>query len=81
MDEESGVSSPEACPVACDACEVPAPAPTPFPAECRDSTSWFYKKSKNTCEDYVAKKSKNCDKRDDADVFAFEACPATCGEC
>ncbi|KAK7239182.1 hypothetical protein SO694_000273108 [Aureococcus anophagefferens] len=80
--EESGVSSPEACPVACDACEVPAPAPTPFPADgCADSVSWYWKKSKNTCEDYVAKKSKNCDKRDDADVFAFEACPATCGEC
>ena len=69
--DDADVFAFEACPATCGECE----------ATCADSTSWFYKKSKNTCEDYVSKKSKNCDKRDDADVFAFEACPATCGEC
>ena len=62
----------------------------PFAAEfatagsssCADSTSWYRKKSKNTCEKYVAKKAaKNCLKTDDDGVYAFEACPETCGSC
>jgi len=49
---------------------------------CADSTSWHRKKSKNTCEKYVAKKAaKNCLKTDDDGVYAFEACPETCGSC
>lgn len=49
---------------------------------CADSTSWYRKKSKNTCEKYVAKKAaKNCLKTDDDGVYAFEACPETCGSC
>jgi hypothetical protein len=42
------VSSSEACPAACGECA----------AECADSTSWHYKKAKNTCGAYVSKKSK-----------------------
>ena len=48
---------------------------------CADSTSWYYKKSKNTCEDYVTKKSKNCKLEDDSKVKAEDACPVTCGTC
>ncbi|KAH8059223.1 hypothetical protein JL721_9317 [Aureococcus anophagefferens] len=41
----------------------PAPAPTASGEPgCVASTSWYYKKSKNTCEKYVTKKSKNCKK-------------------
>ena len=61
---------------------APVAAPTTPRVACEDSTSWFYKKSKNTCADYVSKKSKNCKK---ADIFnrilAEDACPATCGTC
>ena len=39
------------------------------------------KKSKDTCSDYVTKKSKNCKKKDEFKVKALEACPATCGAC
>ena len=71
-----------ACPVTCGECEgPPVPAPTARPTECEDSTSWYYKKSKNTCADYVSKKTKNCKKTDDFDVPAQVACPVTCDEC
>ncbi|KAH8096256.1 hypothetical protein JL720_3617 [Aureococcus anophagefferens] len=69
--EESGVSSSEACPAACGECA----------AECADSTSWHYKKAKNTCGAYVSKKSKNCKKKDEAGIRADVACAATCGAC
>ena len=61
----------DACPVTCDTCD----------GGCADSTSWYYKKSKNTCEDYVTKKSKNCKLEDDSKVKAEDACPVTCGTC
>ncbi|KAH8062652.1 3'-tRNA processing endoribonuclease [Aureococcus anophagefferens] len=74
--------------------EEPAPTPvpttTPAPSSfvCEDSatpvprrTSWYTKKSKNTCEKYVAKKAKNCKKTDDFDVKGQVACALTCGEC
>ena len=50
-------------------------------AVCEDSASWFYKKSKNTCEAFVSKKSKNCRKRDASGTRAKKACPMTCGAC
>ena len=61
----------------CEECEE-VPAPT---ASCSDSTTWYYKKTKNTCEAYVAKKTKNCKKTDEFDVSAQEACPVTCEVC
>ena len=50
---------------------------------CADSTSWYRKKTKNTCEGYVAKKSKYCKEKikDESDVTAIDACPETCGGC
>ena len=67
---------------------MPTPQPTLAPSVstvttdfCEDSTSWYYKKSKNTCSEYVSKKAKNCKKRDELDIRADVACPATCGEC
>ena len=66
---------------ACDGDPTPAPStPRPTP-ECADSTSWFYKKAKKTCEAYVSKKSKRCKRKDEFKVKASEACSATCGEC
>ena len=83
--DADGVSALDACPVTCGECEVAPPAPTAGPTDaCADSTSWYNtKKSKNTCEGYVAKKSKYCkSKVADADgVSALEACPETCGLC
>ncbi|KAH8095960.1 3'-tRNA processing endoribonuclease [Aureococcus anophagefferens] len=64
-----------------DAGASPSPRPR---APTRDSlagTSWYTKKSKNTCEKYVAKKAKNCKKTDDFDVKGQVACALTCGEC
>ena len=61
----------------CEECEE-VPAPT---ASCSDSTTWYYKKTKNTCGAYVAKKTKNCKKTDELGTEASVACPATCGEC
>ena len=58
--------------MSCDEC------PTSDDDCASDSTTWFYKKEKNTCADYVAKKSKNCKKEDEAGVTAEEACPVTC---
>lgn len=58
------------CPATCGECAV-----------CEDSASWFFKKSKNTCEAYVSKKSKNCKKRDASGAKAKNACPMTCGAC
>ncbi|KAH8075973.1 DNA binding protein [Aureococcus anophagefferens] len=49
--DEGDVSSVDACPVACGACDSEA--------ACADSTSWYWKKSKYDC-DYIAKKSKRC---------------------
>ncbi|KAH8063610.1 hypothetical protein JL722_2792 [Aureococcus anophagefferens] len=68
--EESGVSSSKP-PAACGECA----------AECADSTSWHYKKAKNTCGAHVSKKSKNCKKKDEAGIRADVACAATCGAC
>ena len=65
-------------------CTLTAPttvAPTRRPTDaCADSTTWYYKKAKNTCEAYVAKKTKNCKKEDDFKVKAQDACPATCDD-
>ncbi|KAH8076376.1 3'-tRNA processing endoribonuclease [Aureococcus anophagefferens] len=61
--------------------------PTTPADDCADSTSWYcaspapHKKSKDTCEDYVAKKSKNCKKYGFDGTQAKYACPALCGEC
>ncbi|KAH8052942.1 serine-type endopeptidase [Aureococcus anophagefferens] len=44
--------------------------------DCADSTSWYYKKSKDTCSDYVTKKSKNCKKKDEFKVKAEDASAA-----
>jgi len=51
--------------------------------DCADSTSWWYKKTKNTCEDYVAKKAKFCKEKcaDEDGVSSIEACPVTCDAC
>ena len=66
-------------------CTLTAPttvAPTRRPTDaCADSTTWFYKKKENTCEAYVAKKTKNCKKKDDSKVKAEDACAATCETC
>ena len=78
------VKAEAACPLTCGTCELPAPAPTPFPTdgECFDSASWYWKKSKYDC-DYVAKKSKRCKSKyaDEYDVSSSDACPVACGEC
>ena len=77
------MSSVRGCPVACGECEAPAPAPTLPPAECSDSTSWYWKKSKYDC-DYVAKKSKRCKSKyvhEASGASSEEACPVACGEC
>ena len=83
--DEFKVKAEDACPATCDdACktethdDVPVPAPT---TACADSTTWYYKKAKNTCEAYVAKKTKNCKKKDDSKVKAEDACAATCETC
>ena len=39
------------------------------------------KKSKDTCADYVTKKSKNCKKDGFDGTPAESACPVTCGAC
>ena len=72
--DEFDVKAKHACPVTCEECEVPAP--TALPTSCEDSTTWYYKKTKNTCEAYVAKKTKNCKKKDEFDVEAKHACPS-----
>ena len=64
----------------------PSPRPTPLPtaadADCADSTSWYYKKSKNTCESYVAKDAGGLCKKEDKDgVDGFAACQLTCDTC
>ena len=69
---EGKVKGDVACPDACGTC----PSDT-----CEDSASWFYKKSKRTCEAYVSKKSKRCKKKDEFGIKAKEVCPATCGGC
>lgn len=47
--------------------------------ECEDSTSWFFKKTKNTCDKYVGKDpSSRCKKKDASKVKASEACPSIC---
>ena len=68
-----GVFAADACPLTCGNC--------PPEPECADDTTWFYKKIKNTCENYVSKKRKNCAKKDHHGVYAFAACAATCGTC
>ena len=73
LKDDYKVKSKDACPSSCGECEE---AET-----CVDSTSWYYKKSKNSCEDYVSKKAKNCAKKDEFKVKAEEACPMTCGAC
>ncbi|KAH8075927.1 hypothetical protein JL720_10384 [Aureococcus anophagefferens] len=52
LKDDYKVKSKDACPSSCGECEE---AET-----CVDSTSWYYKKSKETCSDYVSQKSKNC---------------------
>ena len=80
--DEFDVEARLACALTCGECEVEdVPAPAPTVSECVDSTSWFYKKSKNSCDRFVSKKAKNCKKRDEFDVKARLACPMTCGEC
>jgi predicted metal-binding protein len=80
--DEFDVEARLACALTCGECEVEdVPAPAPTASECVDSTSWFYKKSKNSCDRFVSKKAKNCKKRDEFDVKARLACPMTCGEC
>ncbi|KAH8098926.1 tRNA-Phe hydroxylase [Aureococcus anophagefferens] len=71
LKDDYKIKAEDACPVTCDTCD----------GGCADSTSWYYKKSKNTCEDDVTKKSKNCKLEDDAKVKAEDACPVTCGTC
>lgn len=75
-----GIVSAEACPVACGTC--PTAAPTAAEG-CADSSSWFYKKTKNGCASYVAAKSSRCkEKVADADgISSLEACPDSCGTC
>ena len=73
-EDDNGVTAEEASPVTCGADNACKDA-------CADSTTWFYKKEKNTCADYVAKKSKNCKKKDKAGMAAEEACPVTCEQC
>ncbi|KAH8057154.1 hypothetical protein JL722_6795 [Aureococcus anophagefferens] len=56
--------------------EDPAPAPTASGEPgCVDSTSWYYKKSKNTCEKYVTKKSKNCKKEGRISFITLDSAP------
>ncbi|KAK7230879.1 hypothetical protein SO694_00074059 [Aureococcus anophagefferens] len=74
---------PTAYPSSAPTTGVPTSVPVPEPTRssndvCEDSTSWYYKKSKNNCEGYVSKKAKNCKKKDEAGVRASEACPMTC---
>ena len=71
--DEGGVSSFDACPIACGQCEAP----------CEDSTSWYWKKSKYDCAWVEKKIAKRCKAkiRDDDDVKAKEACPVACQEC
>ena len=68
--DDDGVKAKEACPLACEKCEV----------QCADSTTWYFKKTKNPCARYVTKKTKNCKKEDDFKVKAQDACPATCDD-
>ena len=69
--DEWKVKAEDACPATCDAtCET----------TCADSTTWYAKKTKKTCE-WVAKKTKNCKKKDEFKVKAEDACPVTCDAC
>ncbi|KAH8055593.1 hypothetical protein JL722_7930 [Aureococcus anophagefferens] len=69
--DEGGVSSFDACPIACGQCEAP----------CEDSTSWYWKKSKYDCAWVEKKIAKRCKaKIRDDDVKAKEACPVACQE-
>ena len=81
--EPAPTATPEPAPTA-----TPEPAPTAKPAgnsgpTCEDSTSWWYKKTKNTCEGYVAKKTKYCKEKVTSEdgVSSIDACPAMCGGC
>jgi len=61
--------------------DIATPAPTAgLEVSCVDSATWYYKKSKNTCAEYVAKKSKYCKEKyaSDDGVSARDACPITC---
>ena len=73
----------DACLRTCGGCDgdEDAPVPAPTAAACADSTSWYWKKSKNTCEGYVTKKAKNCKKADDDGVDGHAACLMTCNQC
>ena len=81
------MTSAEACASICGECSDAAPTrkptrkPTPQDDSCEDSTSWYYKKRKNTCEKYVTKKSKYCKAKDEDGVSALDACALTCGVC
>ena len=70
--DDYGVSSSEACASVCGECG----------STTEDSTSWYFKKSKNTCGDYVAEDpDKFCKSKyvDNYGIKAKEACPVTCG--
>ena len=73
-----------ACPVACGTCDASAPVPSPTSsveeASCEDSSSWYWKKSKNDCN-YLAKKPEKCSKKDEGNVNGDVACPVACGIC
>jgi len=49
------------------------------PEDCSDSTSWEYKSGKD-CE-WISKNTKKCDKKDDANVKAKNACQRACENC
>ena len=77
------MKSKDACPLSCGECEedVPVPAPTATPEGCVDSTSWYWKKSKQDCA-YVAKKPEDrCSLKNNDKVKSKDACPLSCGEC
>jgi len=75
VENDEGISASEACPVTCGTC--------PTDSDCTDDETWFTKKSKNTCAEYVAKKIKLCKEKttDEDGVSSLEACKLTCGQC
>ena len=74
--DDFGITSAEACVATCGDCGSGS--------DCEDSTSWYTKKSKNTCENYVSEDpDKYCKSKyiDWAGISSSSACPFICGKC
>ena len=76
--DEHGVTSEDACPRSCALCSSSSAC------DAEDSTSWYFKKAKYTCQNKVADDpEKYCKSKyvDEHGVSSAQACAAICGGC